>query len=329
MLRTVFLRGVLVGSLTAAVSACGGSPPVAPSTLSGLAVTGTASLTTAGQASQLTATATLSDNSTQNVTSSATWLSSNPGVATISSAGLLTAVATGTTTITATSQSKSGTLAVTVSIASASTTFQGTVAGTAGQRGTLTITIQTVVAASSAFSFSFPFVATLHAQATVPATGGLNLVGGSIVTLNGTYDSAGKLVTLSGHEFTFRGTISGGVLSGTWTGPDNAAGSFSSLNSTSSTVTAYCGTFTSTFNEEGVLSLQISTNGTVAGASQVKNNPSGFCPFTGQLTGSALTLTNCEQTKLTGTVQGGTASGGGTASDGSRMTFTASTSACQ
>jgi len=87
-----------------------------------VAISGTASLTITGQASQLTATATLSDGTTQNVTSSATWQSSNVAVATVSSTGLVTAGAAGTTTITATLQSRSGTLAVTVSVAVATGT---------------------------------------------------------------------------------------------------------------------------------------------------------------------------------------------------------------
>jgi hypothetical protein len=94
-------------------------------------------------------------------------------------------------------------------------------------------------------------------------------------------------------------------------------------------VTAYCGTFTNTSPEGGgVWTFQTSTSGTVGGASRVTSNGE-FCPFTGQLTGSALALTNCEGTRITGTVQGGTASGGGTAFDGTSLTFTASTSACQ
>ncbi len=58
-----------------------------------------------GATEQFTATGTFSDGSTQNLTSSATWVSSMPGLATISNAtatrGLATGVAAGTTTITA------------------------------------------------------------------------------------------------------------------------------------------------------------------------------------------------------------------------------------
>lgn len=67
-----------------------------------------------GQNQQLTATATFSDNSKQNVTSSATWTSNATTIATVSSAGLVTAVSTGTATITATYGGQSGNSSVQV-----------------------------------------------------------------------------------------------------------------------------------------------------------------------------------------------------------------------
>ena len=50
---------------------------------------------------QFVATATYSDGSSSDVTSTATWSSSNPAIATINSAGLATSVAVGSTSITA------------------------------------------------------------------------------------------------------------------------------------------------------------------------------------------------------------------------------------
>jgi hypothetical protein len=67
---------------------------------------------------QFTATGTYSDNSTQDLTSSVQWTSSNPAVATISvspgTAGLAQSLATGSTTITAASGSISGTATLTI-----------------------------------------------------------------------------------------------------------------------------------------------------------------------------------------------------------------------
>jgi len=68
---------------------------------------------TAGSSQQLSAMATLSNNGTQDVTGSATWSSSNTGVATVSG-GLVTGVITGSATITATYGGQTGSAAVTV-----------------------------------------------------------------------------------------------------------------------------------------------------------------------------------------------------------------------
>ena len=67
-----------------------------------------------GATQQFTATGAFSDNTTQNLTSTATWSSSNTGVATIASSGVATGIAVGTTTIKAVSGTISGmtTLAV-------------------------------------------------------------------------------------------------------------------------------------------------------------------------------------------------------------------------
>jgi hypothetical protein len=68
-----------------------GSTPVAPSTArsaTAMVVTGTSILSGVGQTSQLTALATLSDSTTQNVTASASWGSSNTAAAVVSNTGL-------------------------------------------------------------------------------------------------------------------------------------------------------------------------------------------------------------------------------------------------
>lgn len=62
----------------------------------------------------LTVTATLSSGGTQDVTALATYESTDPAVATVSAAGLITAVAVGTATIDVSYQGLTGTCAVTV-----------------------------------------------------------------------------------------------------------------------------------------------------------------------------------------------------------------------
>jgi hypothetical protein len=71
----------------------------------------------AGNTQQFTATGTYSDNSTKDLTSSVTWISSNPEVAAINNAGLASSASAGTTTITATFGGVSGSTMLTVTSA--------------------------------------------------------------------------------------------------------------------------------------------------------------------------------------------------------------------
>jgi len=75
---------------------------VTPAVLDSIAVTPPDATILTGGTQQFTATGTYSDSSSQDLTSSASWSSSNTSVATINSSGLATGVAQGTSTITAT-----------------------------------------------------------------------------------------------------------------------------------------------------------------------------------------------------------------------------------
>jgi hypothetical protein len=94
-LLAVFL---LVASAGLCVAACNNSPTSA-TTISTVAVTGL--VPAVGSTAQFTATATFASGTTQDVTSIATWSSSNAAVATVSSSGVVTAVADGTAVISA------------------------------------------------------------------------------------------------------------------------------------------------------------------------------------------------------------------------------------
>ena len=91
---------------------------VNPATLAALSITPAASSVAKGTNQQFTATGTYSDSSTQNLTNSVTWTSSNTAVATISNAagsyGLAATTGAGSTTIKATSGSVSGSTTLTV-----------------------------------------------------------------------------------------------------------------------------------------------------------------------------------------------------------------------
>jgi Bacterial Ig-like domain (group 2) len=114
-------RLALAAGLLAAATACGSKSPTAPSgggggaaaTLSSVGVTGDTSVTM-GLTEQLKATANKSDGSQADVTGQAAWVSSDPAIATVSTAGVLSAVKTGNITVTATYQGKSGSIQVSV-----------------------------------------------------------------------------------------------------------------------------------------------------------------------------------------------------------------------
>src|ERR1043166_6625289 len=108
-------------TLTLFLASCNGSStssntsPSSPSvTVASVTVTGNAPAV--GTASQFAARASMSDGTTQDVTASATWQSTNTGVANATIAGIVNGVSAGSTTIMATYQSVTGTLAITVVI---------------------------------------------------------------------------------------------------------------------------------------------------------------------------------------------------------------------
>jgi len=100
------------------LSACGGgsstSTPPPPTTLTSVQVTGANANLTVGQTEQMTATGLYSNNTSQNLTGTATWSSSDANVASVSSGGLLTAKNSGSCSITAKSGSISGSFNLTV-----------------------------------------------------------------------------------------------------------------------------------------------------------------------------------------------------------------------
>jgi YVTN family beta-propeller protein len=111
-------------TITAASGSVSGSTAltVTPASLVSIGVTPANPSIANGLTSQFVATGTYTDNSTQNLTTSVTWSSSNTGVASISNAsgsnGLASSVNQGTVTITAANGSVSGTASLTVTPAS-------------------------------------------------------------------------------------------------------------------------------------------------------------------------------------------------------------------
>jgi hypothetical protein len=87
---------------------------VTPAALTSIAVTPANPSIATGLTQQFTATGTYSDNSTKDLTSQVTWASATTSVATITAAGLATAVGTGTSTISAALDGITGTTVLTV-----------------------------------------------------------------------------------------------------------------------------------------------------------------------------------------------------------------------
>lgn len=107
--KSIVLSLVII-SLSVVASACGSA--TSPSVVSSVSVTGAPPVV--GSSSQYTATATMSNGTTEVVTSTSTWTSSDPNVATVSPGGLVTAIAEGTVSIQATFENISGSEPTTV-----------------------------------------------------------------------------------------------------------------------------------------------------------------------------------------------------------------------
>lgn len=118
--------GVSTGSttLTASIGSVSGTATmtVTPKTITTIAVSPNPASFAVGANQQFTATATYSDKSTADVTSTVNWTVSNTTVATIASSGLATGEAVGSTTATAALNGVSGSASLAVTLASGSET---------------------------------------------------------------------------------------------------------------------------------------------------------------------------------------------------------------
>ncbi len=145
--------GIVSSALALAVAACGSqSTPTAPApvTVATVAVSGTTP--GLGASAQFSATATLSNGTTQTVTSQATWASSNTSVATVT-AGTVSALTAGESDITATYQNVTGRSHLTIAGAAVRTyTITGTVTDGASGGVLPNIDVQAVDSAGHALS---------------------------------------------------------------------------------------------------------------------------------------------------------------------------------
>ena len=180
-----------VGAGTATVSATcegvTGTAPVSVSIIAVASVTVTPSPATVTTGGTVTLAAIVKDANGNVLTGRVVaWSTSNPGVATVSSTGVVTGVAAGTVTITATSEGKSGTSTVTVTTAPVGsvTVTPSPTTIIIGQSTTLTATVKDVN--GNTVSRTVSWSSSNTAKATVTSSGVVTAVDTGAVTITAT-----------------------------------------------------------------------------------------------------------------------------------------------
>lgn len=270
---------------------------VTPALLSSINVSPTNQSTTAGETQQYTATGIFTDNRTKDITTTATWTSSNTAVATISNApssqGLASAISAGTVTISATQDGITGSTSLTVNAATltsiAVTPTTPTIPNGTDQQFTATGTY------SDTSTKDLTTVATWTSS--TPATAVISNIDGS----------KGLASSVAAGSSTIRAIFNGIIGSTTLTvtaatltsitvtpanvsipsGTDaqfNATGTFSDLSTKTITSVA---TWTSSDNSKAAVSNSVATKGLVTGISQgsstisaILNGITGSTPLT-------------------------------------------------
>jgi hypothetical protein len=156
------------------------------------------------------------DGTTQDVTHTAAWLTSDASVATITSSGVVTSIAPGTTHLTAVYQTT--TQGFDLAVSPVTTTFTGPLTANNGATGTFVITVHgsTDVAPG---------------QVSAPVSGALQIQDATI-TLSGFFESSTGAFTLTGAEAPYRlsGTVADRILNATFTASDDVTGSIASTS---------------------------------------------------------------------------------------------------
>ncbi|MGI4757263.1 MAG: beta strand repeat-containing protein, partial [Janthinobacterium lividum] len=233
---------------------------VNPATLIGLTVTPTAASIATGTAQQFTALATFSDGSSQDLTSSVTWTSSDNTAATIDAVGHAVGTGVGTTSITAQSGSVNGvsTLRVTNALPVSIQITPGTVSLPAGSVLQILATARFTDGSSQDVTSAVNYTSSNSAVATVDSHGHLQAVGSGSATI---------YATLNGVTASIPVTINNAALSSISITPsdlDLAAGLSSQLTAT--------GTFTDGSTQDLTASLTwTSSNPAVASVSPTGN----------------------------------------------------------
>lgn len=180
------------------------------------------------------------------------------------------------------------------------TAFEGVIVGD-GLSGSISLSIET-----TSLSVASPAEFDISGLESVVNVSGTLKVGGSSITLSGTYDTGTHALSVSGGGYTFTGTFANGVLSGTFTAPGGATGSFaSSSTSGGGSVYKFCGSAVANGGGGGAtFNLVISTGaGTANGFAY---SPDGTVRLTGTATGGnwAISFTTPAPQSNAGTAAG-------------------------
>ena len=263
-------------------------PPVATPTVTGVSVSGAAPIT--GLTSQMTATASLSNGTTQSVTNLATWQSSNPNVATVSAGGLVSGRAPGAVDVTATYQNVNGIARLNVS-APPTYTLNGTV--TDGTSGGILPGIRVSITTGTDTGKSTTTDGSGRYAISALSTGSVT------VTASATsYTAVDKIVSISSDtrlDFVLPRT----APPPTTTPPPAGFGTGASVGLTTDSSTCRCWDATITFRINGINASTLSCSG----STQVAVAPGAYtlqgCDKTGCLTSTAtVTLGQLQQYKL-------------------------------
>jgi hypothetical protein len=185
-----------------------------------LAIGGQTTLTGLRQRSQLTATITLDDGTTQDVTKATRWTSTNTAVAVVTTSGVVTTITPGTTGLIGTYQS--GTDSFVLLVSPVTTTFRGTLQGSDGRNGTFVLVVNGSVAPTS--------------TTTTADVSGVFQIPGDTISVTGIFEATTGAVTFSGVGIAYRfsGTVANGVVTGLFTAFGEVTGVFSSVTTTQS-----------------------------------------------------------------------------------------------
>ena len=183
----------------------------------------------------------------------------------------------------------------------ASGTYTGMIAG-GSESGVLTLNIPT--------SSALP--KTMRDATVITVSGTLN-VGGTPITLSGTYDTSNDSLHVSGGGYSFIGTYSNGVLVGSYTGPHGSGGFSTQSSSGTDTVKVYLGSSQSQVSGHSSSTLNIVVKGNKLLGLAV--NGSDKTPFAGTISGDAIKLTASFE-GLSAVLGGGTFNAGHTSASG-------------